>query len=91
MKYIKSEAAGGVRSITLNRPEALNAINADMHGELEQAFNAFAEAEDEHVFVITGSGRAFCAGPDLKSAIAEGRRPYPARCAASQPFKPLDK
>lgn len=77
MKYIKSEAAGGVRSITLNRPEALNAINADMHGELEQAFNAFAKAADEHVCVITGSGRAFCAGSDLKSAIAEGRRPYP--------------
>jgi crotonobetainyl-CoA hydratase len=55
----------------------LNAINADMHWELEEAFNAYAAAPDEHVCVVTGSGRAFCAGTDLKAAVAEGRRPYP--------------
>lgn len=77
MKHIRSEATGGVRRITLNRPEVLNAINADMHFELEDAFNAFAAAEDEHVCVITGEGRGFCAGTDLKAAVAEGYRPYP--------------
>ncbi|MGE8141082.1 enoyl-CoA hydratase-related protein [Novosphingobium sp. NPDC080210] len=77
MDFITSEVAGGVRTITLNRPEVLNAINADMHWELEEAFNQFAAAADEHVCVITGNGRGFCAGSDLKAAVAEGRRPYP--------------
>lgn len=77
MQYITSSAANGVRTITLNRPDVLNAINADMHWELEEAFNAYAAARDEHVCVVTGSGRAFCAGTDLKAAVAEGRRPYP--------------
>ena len=77
MDFITSEVAGGVRTITLNRPEVLNAINADMHWELEEAFSQFAAAPDEHVCVITGNGRGFCAGSDLKAAVAEGRRPYP--------------
>ncbi len=77
MQHITSSVAGGVRTITLNRPEVLNAINADMHWELEEAFNAYAAAPDEHVCVVTGTGRAFCAGTDLKAAVAEGRRPYP--------------
>ena len=54
-----------------------NAINADMHWELEEAFNAFAAAPDEQLRVITGEGRAFCAGTDLKAVVAEGRRDYP--------------
>lgn len=77
MQYIISEQFGGVRKITLNRPEILNAINADMHWELEEAFNQFAAAPDEHICVVTGAGRGFCAGTDLKSAVAEGRRAYP--------------
>lgn len=77
MKYIISELSGGVRKITLNRPEVLNAINADMHWELEEAFNQFAAAAEEHICVVTGAGRGFCAGTDLKAAVAEGRRAYP--------------
>lgn len=68
----------GVRTVTLNRPEVLNSINAQMHDELEEAFNQYAAAPDEHICVVTGSGRAFCAGTDLKAAVAEGRKPYPA-------------
>lgn len=78
MRYIRSEAANGIRRITLNRPEVLNAINAAMHDELEAAFDAFAAAPDEQVCVITGAGRGFCAGSDLKAVVAEGTRPYPA-------------
>ena len=77
MQFIRSELAGAVRTITLNRPEALNAINTAMHWELEEAFNAFAAAPDEQVCVITGEGRAFCAGSDLKAAVVEGQRDYP--------------
>lgn len=78
METILVEVADGVRKVTLNRPEVLNSINAPMHAELEVAFNQYAAAPDEHLCVITGSGRAFCAGSDLKAAVAEGRKPYPA-------------
>lgn len=78
METILVEVADGVRKVTLNRPEVLNSINAQMHAELEEAFNQYAAAPDEHLCVITGSGRAFCAGSDLKAAVAEGRKPYPA-------------
>lgn len=78
MNHLSIEVAGGVRTVTLRRPEVLNAINAAMHDELEQAFNDFAAAADEHICVITGSGRGFCAGSDLKAVVTEGARPYPA-------------
>ncbi|MDA1076998.1 MAG: enoyl-CoA hydratase-related protein [Proteobacteria bacterium] len=68
-----------VTNITLNRPEALNAITPQMHTELEDAFNTFAAAEDQYICVIRGAGeRAFCAGSDLKSIAFAGRaNPYP--------------
>lgn len=78
MQNIRVEVAGGIRRITLNRPEVLNAITPDMHDELEEAFNQFAASPDEHVCVVTGEGRAFCAGSDLKAVAAGGHRAYPA-------------
>ena len=60
------ETDGRIATITLNRPERLNAINLDMPGEIEDAVEA-ANADDKvHVIVLTGAGRAFCAGYDLK-------------------------
>jgi len=54
-----------VLTITLNRPEVLNAVNLEMHDELADAFN-FATADTESdIVVLTGAGRAFCAGQDL--------------------------
>ena len=64
-------------TITLNRPESLNAINPPMHAELEDAFNAFAAEDDAFLAVIRGAGRAFCAGSDLKAIATGGRVPYP--------------
>jgi crotonobetainyl-CoA hydratase len=79
MKYIRVSAAGQVTTVTLARPEVLNAINPDMHDELEAAFNQFAADPQQYVCVVTGEGRGFCAGSDLKQAAAEGaHRRYPA-------------
>ncbi len=62
---------GRIATITLNRPERLNAINDDMPGEIRQAVEA-ANADDRvHVIVLRGAGNAFCAGYDLKE-YAEG-------------------
>ncbi len=55
-----------VATITLNRPEKLNVRNPKMGGELLEAFGIVDEDEDVRVVVITGAGRAFCAGADIK-------------------------
>jgi enoyl-CoA hydratase/carnithine racemase len=79
MKHIEVASAGHVTTVTLNRPELLNAINPDMHDELEAAFNAFAADPEQFICVITGAGRGFCAGSDLKAvAQSGGHRAYPA-------------
>ena len=65
------ERQGGVMVITLNRPDAMNAINGALSNGLWNAIQEL-DADDSLVAgVITGSGRAFCAGMDLK-AFARG-------------------
>jgi 2-(1,2-epoxy-1,2-dihydrophenyl)acetyl-CoA isomerase len=62
----------GVRTITLNRPEKLNAINHRLSGELPAAIEQASHDEAVRVVVITGAGRGFCAGLDLDPlALAE--------------------
>lgn len=55
----------GVATLTINRPDALNAFDLTMARELEQVFLTDARAEDVRAVVVTGAGRAFCAGMDL--------------------------
>jgi 2-(1,2-epoxy-1,2-dihydrophenyl)acetyl-CoA isomerase len=64
MAEVETQRDGGVLTITLNRPEVLNAFNASMHQALGAAL---AEAEDASVraVVLTGAGRGFCVGQDL--------------------------
>jgi len=57
---------GHVATITYNRPDALNAINAEMRRDLNAAFASFRDDEDAWVAIVTGAGRAFCAGADLR-------------------------
>ena len=72
-EYIRVTTQGPVTTVTLHRPEVLNAIHRPMHEELEEAFDAFAAAEDQYVCIVTGTGdRAFCAGSDLKHAAQTG-------------------
>ena len=59
------DVAEGVATVTLNRPDRLNAVNTTMIGELVQAFDR-ADADDGvRAVIVTGAGRAFCAGADL--------------------------
>ena len=56
---------GAVRTLTLNRAQSLNSFTADMHRLLRQALEAAATDEAVRCVVLTGAGRAFCAGQDL--------------------------
>ena len=58
----------GVVTLTLNRPNKMNAITGDMWGELRDVFDEVAATRDDRVLVVTGAGRAFCAGADLIDA-----------------------
>jgi E-phenylitaconyl-CoA hydratase len=59
---------GHVATITYNRPDALNTINGDMRRGLNDAFERFRNEEDAWVAIVTGSGKAFCAGADMRDA-----------------------
>ena len=67
---------GHVATITYNRPEALNAVNGAMRRGLNDAFARFRDDEEAWVAIVTGAGRAFCAGADLRDgAGATGEFP----------------
>jgi 2-(1,2-epoxy-1,2-dihydrophenyl)acetyl-CoA isomerase len=57
---------GAVRTLTLNRPATLNSFTAAMHGQLLPALDAAATDASVRAVVVTGAGRAFCAGQDLR-------------------------
>ena len=65
-EQIRYEVAEGVLTITLNRPERLNAWTPVMQHELIAAFDAADADDDVRVIVVTGEGRGFCAGADLE-------------------------
>jgi enoyl-CoA hydratase/carnithine racemase len=85
---ILTQDAGRVRTITLNRPDKLNAFNRDLFEALQQALNAAAEDDGVHVVVLTGAGRAFSAGADLSDMAAPKRD---AGGQASQGEDPFDR
>ncbi|MES5484901.1 enoyl-CoA hydratase-related protein [Bradyrhizobium sp. INPA03-11B] len=78
-KYLLVEKrASGVAIVTMNRPEILNAINWDMHEELERVFVELDHDGDVRAIVLTGAGRGFCSGGDQKS-LDKGPLPSPTR------------
>jgi enoyl-CoA hydratase/carnithine racemase len=75
-ELVRYELDGHVATITYNRPEALNAINAEVRRDLNGAFTRFRDDEDAWVAIVTGAGRAFCVGADLRGgAGASGEFP----------------
>jgi len=64
-EYVLTEVADGVGTITLNRPDKLNAFAGRMRHEVAEAVTAMAGDDAVRVLVITGAGRAFCAGADI--------------------------
>ena len=73
-EFIKLEVADHVAVVTMDRPP-VNAVNAQFHEQLMRAFDTLSDRGDVRVAILTGAGRVFCAGADIKARV--GREPQP--------------
>ena len=69
--FLYQQDEQGIATITLHRPERLNALTFEVYRELTDTFAALRDEQDVRVVVITGSGRAFCSGGDVHDIIGE--------------------
>ncbi|MGV2384590.1 MAG UNVERIFIED_CONTAM: enoyl-CoA hydratase, partial [Thermobifida fusca] len=74
-EFIRFESDGPVRHIVLNAPQRLNALDRPMLAELAEAVRAVAADEEARALVVSGAGRAFCAGADVTSLFGDTTRP----------------
>lgn len=81
------ELDGPILTVTLNRPERLNAYNATMGAELEDAFRRADADDDVRAIIVTGAGRGFCAGADISS----GSGAFDARAPGSTAFATAER
>ena len=91
---VLSAQVGAVRTITLNRPKALNSFTAEMHGELAAVLAEVAVDASVRCLVLTGAGRGFCAGQDLADpavapALEPGATPTDVGQVIERYYKPL--
>lgn len=70
--HLLIEKKGTVLTVTLNRPEVLNAVNKEMDDQLRDCFRMISQDKGVNAIVLTGAGRAFCAGGDIKAIQAGG-------------------
>src|SRR2546426_817616 len=90
MSSILVSQEAGVLTITLNRPEKLNAFNPEMHSLLRQAIERAADEADIRAVLVTGSGRGFCAGQDLAERdISPGAAPIDLSVSIGSYYNPL--
>ena len=83
---IDFKADGGIARITLNRPDKLNSFNLTMHHELRDVLDTLA---DVRVVVLTGAGRAFCAGQDLNERAVASEHPVDLGVTVETCWNPL--
>ena len=80
----------GVLTITLNRPEKLNALNPEMHGLLRAALARAADEPEIRAVLLTGAGRAFCTGQDLALRdVSPGAAPIDLSVSLGSDYNPL--
>src|ERR1700744_639664 len=79
MAVVETERHGQILVVRMNRPERLNALNHEMRNKLAETWTEFRHSDELEVAIFTGTGRAFCAGEDMKESLANGapggRRP----------------
>lgn len=75
-KFLTYTLQEGVATITLNRPDVYNALNDEITYELQDALKVVAKDDQVRVVVLTGAGKAFCSGQDLKAASGQEKRSF---------------
>lgn len=75
-QFLKFDISDGVATLTLNRPEVYNAFNDELTFELQDAVKKISKDDSIRVVVITGEGKAFCSGQDLKAALQAKNRSF---------------
>ena len=87
MSDLRIEVEGAVATVILDRPDALNALTVPLKDGLRAAFERFASDADVRAVVLTGAGRAFCAGQDLRERLDADALPLDAEIRAR--YNPL--
>ena len=72
MSIVEIERGDGIMVIRMNRPDRLNALGMELRAALADAWCEFDESPDLEVAIFTGTGRAFCAGEDMKESVSRG-------------------
>ena len=85
MAVVETETHGKTLVVRLNRPERLNAMGAEMMELMSEIFNDFRSSKDLEVAILTGTGRGFCAGEDMKESLTRGK-PGTAKEWTADPF-----
>ena len=75
-KFLKYSVRDGVATLSLNRPEVYNALNDGITYELQDAWRQIAKDDHVRVVVLTGEGKAFCSGQDLKAGAEQEKRSF---------------
>jgi enoyl-CoA hydratase/carnithine racemase len=73
-QHFDLEVAEGIATITLNRPDKLNALTFDVYADLRDLLTELPHRGDARVVVLTGEGRGFCSGGDVEEIIGELRK-----------------
>ena len=76
-EHVLFRVEDGVGIVTLNRPDRLNAVNWEMASDLADLLGEIRFRDEVRVVLLTGAGRAFCAGGDAEFVSGSGERPLP--------------
>ena len=72
MAVLETETHGAILVLRMNRPERLNALNTELREAMAATWAMFRESRDLEVAILTGTGRGFCAGEDMKETLGQG-------------------
>jgi len=73
MSVIKTETHGQILVVRMNRPQRLNALNSELREAMAETWANFRESKEHEVAILTGTGRGFCAGEDMKETLGHGQ------------------
>ena len=87
---VERDPAGDVATVTLNRPETLNSMNDEFMNDITEAFGMVASDDGVRAVILTGEGRGFCSGADLRNAAAGDAEGFDADAAGEATTDSMD-